>query len=165
MLCTFSTTAFAATTIDSVTNGSNSDSHDVVAKYNGGVSTPDVYSVDVEWGAMEFTYNVGGSKDWNAAEHNYRDNSSANWSTNGNTVTVTNHSNKEVAASFGFTKDSSITENITGWFDVTSEQLDAGTVGGYDSADKVISTLTIEGALDSAKTSLTKIGAVTVTIQ
>lgn len=165
MLCAFSTTAFAADLPDSGELGLGSDSHNVVAKYNSGITTPDVYSVDVKWGAMEFTYNVGGAREWNADNHSYSDRSSANWEPSGNTVTVTNHSNKAVTASFGFVKDNGVIENIAGDFSVDSEQLDAGTVGGYDSADNVTSTLTISGELDSAKTTFTKIGTVTVTVE
>ena len=33
---------------------------DVQAKYANGTDTPDVYSVNVAWGAMQFTYSAAG---------------------------------------------------------------------------------------------------------
>ena len=37
---------------------------DVQAKYANGTDTPDVYSVNVVWGAMQFTYSAAGTRVW-----------------------------------------------------------------------------------------------------
>ena len=64
MLASMSVTAFAAD--DTVTTDGGSKEISVNAKYVDGVSTPEVISADIEWGAMEFTYSVGGTKVWDA---------------------------------------------------------------------------------------------------
>ena len=64
MLASMSVTAFAAD--DTVTTDGGSKDISVNAKYVDGVFTPDVISADIEWGAMEFTYSVGGTKVWDA---------------------------------------------------------------------------------------------------
>ena len=44
---------------------------DVKAKFVDGVETPEVCSVDVSWGSMEFTYSESGKKTWNPETHEY----------------------------------------------------------------------------------------------
>ncbi len=136
---------------------------DVQAKYESGVTTPEVYSVDVAWGAMEFTYSASGTKDWNADDHSYTENVTASWSASGNTVTVTNHSNAEVDVAFAYNALADY-DAIEGAFDVAEDTLAAGVVGGYATADAVTATLTLTGELDSAVVEFTKVGAITVTI-
>ena len=63
---------------------------DVQAKYAEGMTTPDVYSLEVSWGAMEFTCTRTGRNEWNPAEHKYTENTTYVWTANGNTVTVKN---------------------------------------------------------------------------
>ena len=69
LVMSLSVTAFAATN-----DGKNDTSIDVNAMYSDGVSTPDVISVNVEWGAMSFTYSVSGTKQWDATKHEYTTN-------------------------------------------------------------------------------------------
>lgn len=58
LILAMSTTAFAAT----IESSPGSQDIDVNAKYVDGVSAPTKYSVDVSWGAMEFTYTVSGTR-------------------------------------------------------------------------------------------------------
>ena len=62
-----------------------------------------VYSVDVAWGQVAFTYNITTTYDWNPATHEYNANPSYEyaWAGEGNTgvITVTNHTNKALTAS------------------------------------------------------------------
>lgn len=134
---------------------------DVNAKYVDGASTPEVYSVDIEWGEMQFTYTESGTNVWNAATHQYTLNSDASWSESGNDVTVTNHSNDTVDVEFTY---ASLNEfaGVTGSFDVESDTLDAGAVDGYDTADSVTTKLTLDGTIDSSETEFVKVGAITV---
>lgn len=157
MVMSLSTTAFAVT----ITTGNQSI--DVEAKYQDNTSTATVYSVEVTWGAMKFTYGESGSKTWNPDNHTYSGNTSAAWTASGNTVTVTNHSNAAVTASFAFDALAAYS-TVTGSFDIVSDTLDAGIVGGYDKADKVVSTLTLAGTLAETVSDFTRIGTITVTI-
>jgi len=111
MILNLSLSAFAATN----TTGSGNTTIDVNAIYTNGVSTPDVISVDIAWGEMQFTYNVNGTKNWDASNHQYVDNISKSWTAKGNTVTVTNHSNVAIKAELSFEAESAYSQ-VSGSF-------------------------------------------------
>lgn len=154
LVMSLSVTAFAAT-------GEGDTPIDVKAQYSTGATTPDVVSVNVEWGAMEFTYSVGGTHNWNADTHTYTDNTTATWTANENTVKVTNHSNVDVKVDFAF---AATVNGVTGSFDVTTDTLTKGVENAPDSADSVTTTLTLGGTLPSTQTTMAKVGTITVTI-
>lgn len=140
-----------------------SKSIDVKAKFAGGTTTPDVYSVDVTWGKMEFTYSAAGTRDWDPVTHKYTDNTSASWTADGNSVTVVNHSNKDVKADFAYAAAEGY-DSVTGTFSVASHTLTAGIVGNPDGADSVSSELTLDGTLADTVAEFTKVGSVTVSL-
>lgn len=116
-----------------------------------------VYDVDIAWTSMEFTYtqtntwvpsvNGGGS---------YRPTGEGQWSTEGGTVTVTNNSNADVAATLTFTTD---VDGITGTIANNSFTLESA-VGKAEAPSK-IATLTIEGPFTIGQSGNT-IGTITV---
>lgn len=65
---------------------------------------PPVYSVDVSWGAMNFTYITTVTPVWNEATHVYDDTYLSEWKAEGNTIRLTNHSNADVKANFRYIK-------------------------------------------------------------
>lgn len=134
---------------------------DVNAKYVDGATTPNVYSVDIEWGAMQFTYTESGTNVWNASTHEYTLDSNTSWSESGNDVKVTNHSNDTVDVEFTYASLNEFAD-VTGSFDVESDSLDAGEVDGYATADSVTTKLTLSGTIDSSETEFVKVGAITV---
>jgi len=148
----------------------------VTGTYAGDPS--ETYSVDVVWGAMEFTYNANGKTQWNPEQHEYilaDGGAAAKWEYEGNTVTVTNHSNKDVNVSFSFAKDTSVKGNYEGVFaydgsinkaSADTVKLNAGVEHAYDKADKVVATLTIaDGYLDASnKNANLTLGTITVTV-
>ena len=140
-----------------------SDSADVKATYEAGGTSTTVYSVDLEWGAMTFTYTDAFEGTWNPATHSYDGATAASWAATGNTVKVTNHSNKAVDVTFAYAKASGY-ESVTGTLDVTNQVLATAVGTEVASAPNVTSTLTLSGALDSSATTATKVGTVTVTI-
>lgn len=179
MLTAMSATAVGATTLDgqgapnpATGKGEGSYTLSVDAKYSDGIETPDVVSVDVEWGAMEFTYAVGGTKNWNAQTHSYTiSNSTAGWSANGNGVKVTNHSNVAVNATFTYAAENNNT--MTGSFAYDNNKavdnsgaikLNQGLVNQKDNADHVTATLTLSGTPADTMTEFTKVGTITVGI-
>lgn len=143
--------------------GPGDKSIDVKGKYQNNTVTPTVYSVDVSWGTMQFTYAESGTKVWNPENHTYSDNTSASWVANGNSVTVVNHSNAAVTVSFGFAALRNY-NTVTGTFDVGSKTLPAGVVGQYDNAARVTSILTLGGTLAESVADFTKVGTITVRI-
>lgn len=118
VLLIFSSNAVVFASSGSVTGlGEDQNDIDVNAVYSTSITTSDVVSVDISWGAMEFTYSVAGSKTWDPATHAYIENTSGSWSASGNDITVTNHSNVAVEAELSFTATAA---GITGQFDESS---------------------------------------------
>ena len=160
LILTMSTTAFAAT----IDTAPGSQYIDVNAKYVDGVSVPTRYSVDVTWGAMEFTYTVSGTKTWDPETHTYTASTQSAWTAGGNTITVTNHSNTDITASFAFSALTAY-DTVTGSFSSTSLMLP--TAEGKAVNDPVLigkTSLTLGGTLASDITAFTNVGTVIVTI-
>lgn len=77
-------------------------------------TTPErVYSIDVAWGSMDFTYN--GQKSWNPSTHKYDGEGTGNWhcDENANTVTVTNHSNADIYFILSTDPATNVSDDIT----------------------------------------------------
>ena len=148
---------------ETVTGKNGSKSIDVKAKYTSGITTPDVYSVDVTWGKMEFTYSAAGTREWDSATHTYIDKTSASWNADGNDVTVVNHSNKDVNVNFAYASDSGY-NGINGDFDTSSKTLNAGEEGNPDSADKVTAKPNLSGTLSNTVAKFTKVGSITISL-
>lgn len=167
LLASMAIPAFADNTIG--TDGGTADIN-VNAKYNSSVAPTDTISVNVEWGKMEFTYNVSGTQTWDPKDHTYTSNTSAQWSAEGNSVKLTNHSNVAISATFTFTK---IDQKVNGTFTYDNSKsvdengaisLNAGEVNQPDAADFVSATLDLGGDLSSTSTTNVQVGTITVKI-
>lgn len=140
------------------------DEHiDVKAKYNNTASTPTVYSVDLEWDDMTFTYNKSGTKTWNPTTHTYTDSTTSGWDKTSATIEATNHSNASVTISFQYQAVGDT--GVTGSMSKNSFTLEAGVVNKPDEAAKNSSVLNISGTPNGTVTaeSIT-VGTITVTI-
>ena len=137
---------------------------DVQAKYVDGVKSPDVYSIDVTWGAMQFTYSTSGTREWNPSTHQYESNVTGGWTGSGNSITVTNHSNKDVKVTFVYEAARGF-EGVKGTFTVASNTLSAGVEGNVEGADSVSTELELSGSLASSTAEFTTVGSVTVALQ
>lgn len=148
------------------------ESKDVVANYQEGVSADTVYSVDIVWGSMEFTYTGAGEGTWNPDTHTFSGGTAAGWSceTNANKVTLTNHSNAAVTATLSYTPGTNYS-GITGNFTessgtVNDAVLELATADGTTVANAPTAQayLQLTGALASSVTSKTVLGTATVTL-
>lgn len=169
-LCTaMSTTALVA---GPITNNNGTDSAQVKGTYQAAEAPADVFSVNVAWGSMEFTYTDGSKGTWNPEILQYDNSESASWSyaDGANKVTVENRSNVEIKASFtygakegyegidvAFTGDGQI-------FDPTNKALVLSSAEGKTVAPKGEVLVVPNGELPSDTTSQTALGTVTVTI-
>ena len=124
---------------------------DVSAHVEGGPAI--IYSVQIEWGAMQFEYDYGSK--WNPATHTYVAGNSG--SRNGgwvashldgsnDKITVTNDSNYPISATFTYSDSShalnpngTSTNTVTGIFDSSETRLK-----GYVSANSNTSSLTTD---------------------
>ena len=147
--------------------------HDVTATYKaggsggtGGGAGGTVYSVDITWGDMAFTYTSASTGTWNPETHSYDNASEGGWtvdSANGNKVTVTNHSNAAVTATIKYDAATGY-ESITGTFDKDTMSLATAVGTEVNKAPTAAATLSLSGALDSTTVAGTKIGTITVTL-
>ena len=154
-----SVNAFAAT-IDS----SRKQDIDVQAKYTDSVDFPTVYSVDISWGEMAFTYTVSGEKLWDPEKHDYEISTSYEWTATGNEITVTNHSNTAVKVDFTYAANNGH-NTVTGSFSQNSLTLPTAEGKGlYDATLVGKTALTLDGFLADTQTNLTVVGTVTVAI-
>lgn len=175
-----SVTAFAqgSSTITSTEEGKNSQEIDVTAKYSA-VKEGVVYSVDLVWDDMTFTYKEEGERIWNPADHTYGDTVTGGWDKTTALVKATNHSNTGVNVTFTYTPTETAT-GISGSIiddggtDSTMTrlsnteriaQLDAGEENYYGGAAYRIAGLAISGTPNQNVTAEgIQIGTITVTI-
>ena len=121
-----------------------------------------VYSVDVAWADLEFTYNAGTEK-WNPTAHDYTtSNDDGEWTNTNGSITVTNHSNADVAVTVGYTDatDGAVDVSLTnGTF-----ELESAVGKAFAEADADTATLAVDTATSTAPTADATVGTVTVTI-
>lgn len=189
MVMGLATTAFAEEAGSKTLNKDNSYTHDIQVngEYIQQLKSDEIISVDVEWGAMNFTYAATQQGTWQPDSHTYSNaTEKAAWV--GDTtsdIKVTNHSNVDVTANFSFKADIS---TVTGSFaeatasaaliedddepekndkkdQSLSVDLKAGEVDGYATADNKTVTFTIGGSLADTYTTNTKLGTITVSVE
>lgn len=160
LILAMSISAIAAT----VNADGGSQDVNVTAKYVSGVSSVDVYSVDITWGAMEFTYTASGTRTWNPSTHDYDAGVTGAWTASGNEITVVNHSNVGIKAQFGFSALSEY-NTVFGTFSVFSLNLPSASGKPLDAPElRGTTSLVLSGTLDRSITGMTKVGTITVTI-
>lgn len=153
---------------DAITTVGGTASHDVKATYradSSGGAGGTVYSVDITWGDMAFTYTAEAGI-WDPATHKTTDAEGGVWTVDkegGNTITVTNHSNTGVTAAFSYAADTDF-EGISGSFDKESLALKTAVGTEVANAPSGTAALTLDGALGSDTTANTTIGTITVTL-
>lgn len=141
------------------------ESADIKATYQAGKENTDtVYSVDVKWGSLEYTYSSGVKKSWNPTTLKYKETSgTSSWTCQegADQITVTNNSNADITASLAYDRTDS---NITGTFTnskIGLKSAEGTSVGESPSATTILS---LKGALSDTTAEKKEIGNVTVTI-
>ena len=153
---------------DTITGVGGTATHDVTATYVAGSSGGaggTVYSVDIVWGDMAFTYTEGAGR-WDPATHQTTGAGGGVWkatTTDGNKIKVTNHSNAAVTATFSYAAAPGY-DSISGSFDKTTLNLATAVDTEVSNAPSDTAALTLTGALASTVTTSTKIGTITVTL-
>lgn len=143
----------------------NDGSHQVTATYVEGSSSDTIYSVDVSWGSMEFTYTSPAQGTWDPETHEYlgaEDSGRWTYAEDANKITVTNHSNAAVEAGLTYTAAEGY-EDIEGIFDSAALNLPTAVGTEVDAAPSDSALLEISGELPESEESVT-VGTVTVTL-
>lgn len=144
---------------------------EIVGDYTVGANAQSMVSVDITWEEMSFTYTTSSAGDWNPEEHCYDNAVAGAWSDNRPAITVTNHSNVAISASFSFAQDAAQTNTIGGLFSEIKENendykqelrllLAAGQVNRPSEADSKTAYFRIVGSDGIDKTG--KLGDITV---
>lgn len=100
MLFSLSITAFAA---ESMTGTNDTSSTDVHGTYIAGTSGGTVFSVDISWTDMNFTYYGASSPVWDPVTHTYSgEEREAGWADSNAYIEVTNHSNTHINVNLSY---------------------------------------------------------------
>lgn len=160
MVTGMAVTAMAAV---EVSNGSQ----DVKASYQAD-QTATVYSVDITWGSMEFTYSEGNKGTWNSDSLSYDEANKKDpgWScaTGANVITIKNKSNAAVTPTAEFTKNAQLATELSA-VEVTVSN--SGTaIASAESGTAQTGTLTVQvsGTVTGAFDANTVLGSITITI-
>ena len=120
-----------------------------------------VYSLDIAWEGLSFTYNAEYKGEWNADTHTYENGTAAGWAAGTGKITVTNHSNTGITAVAKYTANADYkTAGMT--FSTNSLQV-ATADNGTGSAVVGSITVTPNGSLPEG-TNNVEIGTITITI-
>ena len=133
---------------------------EISAIYRAGTAADEVVSVDITWGAMSFTYTDGADGKWDPATHSYGEKGTGTWKASDNAITVTNHSNTGIKASFTYTK---AVETVTGTFSATELTLDTAEGTTKENAPAGSVTLELGGTMTAEDAG--KVGTVTISIE
>lgn len=140
-------------------------SADIKATYQAGKENTDtVYSVDVKWGSLEYTYSSGVTKSWDPKTLKYKETSgTSSWTCQdgADQITVTNNSNADITASLAYAKTDS---NITGTFSNSKIGLKSAEGTNAGQGPSGTTALSLNGALSDTTAQKKEIGNVTVTI-
>lgn len=158
LVLTMSTTAFAENQTGVSTGGYSAT---VNGTYQAGGSSATVYSVDITWDDMSFTYTAAGQGTWNPETHKYDGGSEASWSGSKNIV-VTNHSNAAVTATAKFEADSGYESTSMTFGDKSGSTIATAVDTQVNKAPKATITVTPGGSLPESTNG--KIGTITVNI-
>lgn len=136
----------------------------VKGKLQGETIGMKVYSVDVTWGAMSFTYVHNGTKTWNDNTHEYDVKYTSEWQAEGNTIKLTNHSNTAVQANFRYNNGTQYS-GVTGSFNSTVLNLPSALGKAVNASELTgVRTLTLSGSMPSGVDNLTAVGSIHVEI-
>ena len=158
LTCTMGTTAFAA---DQDGVGTGSYNTDVKGTYQAG-SSGAVYSVDIAWTDMSFTYTGAGEGTWDPETHQYSGSSEGAWTASNDSITVTNHSNAAVKATASYQAETGY-ESTTMTFGENNGNTIATAVG-TQVGEAPSATITVTPSGDLPADTNGTIGSVTLTI-
>lgn len=160
MVMGLSVTDYAA---DGIISG-GTDSANVTGTYSSKATVP-VYSVDITWEDLNFTYNGASKGNWNPQTHKYEDGTMAGWAAGNGTITVTNHSNIAITATPSYTAKAGY-ESADMNFSTDALQVataDNGVDGTAGTAVTGMITVTPTGSLPEDTEGAT-IGTITITV-
>ena len=160
MMFAMASTCFAAT----LNAAGGSETADVTAKYvAGGTTDTIIYSVDVAFDAMTFTYTDAGSNAWDPSTHTFPSPNNAAWDKTTANIKVTNHSNAAVDVTVSYT-ESANAGDVDGAISNGTFTLATAVDTEVSAAPNNTAVLTISGIPATTATAGVVVGTVTVAI-
>lgn len=136
----------------------------VKAVYVDAPETPQVISVEIVWGGMEFTYQ-GSESVWDPETHSYKD-SGAGWAKSDAHISLTNHSNVLLKASIEYTPSNAYGDIGLEFTDGYPFIGSAATVKNGQGEECTVTVRAIPvGTPASLPTTSTAVGEIKVTVQ
>lgn len=159
MMFAMATTSFAA-----ITAADGSETADVTAKYKAGATDGEiVYSVNVTFDNMTFTYTGKGASKWDPESHSYPEVAAEGWDKTEANIKVTNHSNASVAVTVSYT-ESANAGDVDGAISNGTFTLATAVETTVENAPTNTAKLTISGTPAESATAGVVVGTVTVAI-
>ena len=154
--------------LDPTETDNNSATAEVNIKIAGKENITTVYSVDVAWDSLDFTYNFGDADIWNPDTHEYETGATGtagSWTDNSADIVVTNHSNAKIRATASFAGGStSLSRNdVTATLSNPSFTVETAVGTAVDSAPNGKFTCTVSGI--PSGTSDFNLGTITIKIE
>lgn len=163
LVLSMGTTAFAAENEDQTGVGTGSYDASVYGVYVPADPAETVYSVDIAWSGLNFTYNEE-VKDWNPTTHKYDTKTEAGWAKSNAKIKVTNHSNTAITATPKWNAETDYKSVTMGFaYSKGTDALKVDSAETSNKAEEGTITVTPGGTLASGVKD-TKIGTITVTI-
>lgn len=157
LLMSMSITVFAEDSNTSL-NAAGSADVNVIGTYVAGETGGTVFSVDIAWTGMDFTYHAASESVWDATEHKYSDAVAAYWEGQG-TITVTNHSNTAIDVTPAFTKADGI-DGVGMTFSANPLKI----ISAADNNQEEVGTITVDPSGSLPANTNGTIGTIKVTI-
>ena len=137
----------------------------VKAVYVDAPETPQIISVDIVWGGMEFTYQGGSESVWDPKTHSYKA-TGAGWAKSDAYISLTNHSNVLLKAGIDYTPNGNYGDISLEFTDRYPFVGSAETVkDGQGQACTVVVRAIPTGTPESLPTTSTAVGEIKVTVQ
>lgn len=160
--------ALPASALADTINGQGSQQATVTGSYRSGGESQTVYSVEISWEKLNFTYTGAFKGTWNPSTHTYDDATEASWNGGQGTLTIANNSNTEIQAKFKYTPqtgyESADMDFSSNDIVVDSADNESGEEGKGSTVTETV-TVTPSGSLPETTAENTKIGTITITIQ
>ena len=124
-----------------------------------------VYSVDISWSELTFTYNAGSEGEWNPDTHTYENATEARWNESKGVIIVNNRSNADIVAIPSYSAAKGY-ESVNMDFSTNTLKIPTADNGVDGGAGKVVSgeiIVTPNGTLPKG-TNGAKIGTITIAI-
>lgn len=142
------------------------DAQDSISVYGKYVENSEgiIYSININWGDMLFTYTEPSKGTWNPQTHDYDNPITGGWSSNGNIIEITNHSNVDVTITLSYSSKTELDITPTATFSNEYFTLKTAEGTSVDNAPSKSVSLELSGEIDKNIVDNQEIGSISIKI-